>query len=232
VGQQRFERRKSGRPVDGELRLCPLCHHAMRFEEGHTPLQGDGSSTPAWICRCGHEQLVRSPLSIAVHLNNVAEHQQRSRAVEALVETLARVRASAIAQREVAVEMRQRLAAARIRHFSNAPAISVLAAGEDRRLLAVNAAACALTGFQRKQLSRMKVEDLCAAAPRIVDARWRRFIDSGQFEGPCRLRRQSGEIVRVHCVAATDVAAAVHIAAFASSRLLRRLEDARLSAPP
>jgi hypothetical protein len=205
----------------------------MRFEEGHTPMEGDGSSTPAWVCRCGYEQLVRSSFAIDTRLKELATHHQRNRrAFTALAETLTRVRALAIAQREDAVDMRQRLAAARIKHFSNAPAISILAAAEDRRLIAGNAAACALTGFQHKQLLRMKVDDLCAAAPRIVHARWRKFIDSGQFAGTCHLRRQSGEIVRVHCVAATDVAAAMHIAAFASTRLLRHLEDPRLRAQP
>jgi hypothetical protein len=55
------ERRSRARPTTGDRRRCPKCADVMRFYERFVVHKGTESSTqPAWVCRCGFEQYVRT----------------------------------------------------------------------------------------------------------------------------------------------------------------------------
>ena len=54
-------RRTGARPTTGDRRRCAKCGDVMRFYERYVVHKGPDSFTqPAWVCRCGFEQYVRT----------------------------------------------------------------------------------------------------------------------------------------------------------------------------
>ena len=87
----------------------------------------------------------------------------------------------------------------------------VLVTDGSGRYVAVNDAACRLTGYRPEELLRMSVGDLTGAVDSDVsDVLWRAFRDQGQQRGEYTLLRRDGTTVRVRYEAMTNVAPGLH----------------------
>jgi PAS domain S-box-containing protein len=89
---------------------------------------------------------------------------------------------------------------------------AALAADNSTRYIAVNAAACALTGFSTAELLEMTVMDV-TPLPRSEEGEhlWQDFIAHGVQRGTYEVRRKDGTMCRVRYWAYASVAPGVHI---------------------
>ncbi len=76
---------------------------------------------------------------------------------------------------------------------SGPAAIFVL--GEDRKYVAVNATACRLLGYERRELLALDPADVAPESD--LDARFEDLGRTGELSGTVRLRTKSGELVGV-----------------------------------
>jgi PAS domain S-box-containing protein len=74
---------------------------------------------------------------------------------------------------------------------------AVLVADAERRLVDANRAACALTGYTRAELLRMRVADLVARDASWGEAQSARFVRDGAWGEEADVRRKDGSTVRV-----------------------------------
>jgi PAS domain-containing protein len=221
------DRRGPDRPAHGDRRACSECGNAARFEERYFVVRsGLSIREPAWVCgSCSREWFVRrlsrrSRGARAAGAANAPGRRPRGADLRELQRVLADIRARA--QREGAADARGR-AASIAGEIARGELVSVVAVDEATRIVAVNSAACVLIGVSRELLVNMPVRVFCAAPPRRFDRVWRRFVETGRFDGPCRLRQRSGALISVECVASANVVPGVHVGALASRRLLQSL---------
>ena len=92
----------------------------------------------------------------------------------------------------------------------------VLVVDNDARYVAVNDAACRLTGYTRDELLASTVWDLTAASD-LGEGRaaWRLFLKEGEIDGLYRLQRKDGSMVWVHAIAVAHLVRGLHVVAFA-----------------
>lgn len=85
--------------------------------------------------------------------------------------------------------------------MDNGP-VAVFVADEDRRYVAVNRAACRLTGHSREELLAMRIDDLA-----VTDGRWEEMREQGTIAGVGQIRCKDGSIAEYRYVAgATQIA--------------------------
>jgi PAS domain S-box-containing protein len=124
------------------------------------------------------------------------------------------------AQRRSAMAMRD-LARHAIADLQRCPRIAILAADDSGRYIAANDAACDLTGYSQDEMLDMSIWDL--SPKRNVEKgqlMWRHFLRDGGFDGEYHLRRKTGELIGIRCIAAAHVLPGMHVATMASRRSL------------
>lgn len=90
----------------------------------------------------------------------------------------------------------------------------------------VNSAACALTGYGRSELLRLKIVDLTPIATRAnLIAFWPRFIESGMLSGENLLLRKDGSTVLIEFYAVGRIEPGVHFAVMRDITARRQAED-------
>ena len=72
---------------------------------------------------------------------------------------------------------------------------AIFVVGEDRKYVAVNATACELLGYERRELLALDPKDV--AADSDVDARLEELVRTGRLSGTANLRTKGGELVGV-----------------------------------
>jgi hypothetical protein len=80
-----------------------------------------------------------------------------------------------------------------------------------------------LTGVPRADLLHRRLDDLFSQHPERFERAWRRFLQTGEFAGACRLRQGSGHLITVACVASANLIPGVHVATLASRRMLQKI---------
>jgi PAS domain-containing protein len=223
------DRRGSDRPANGERKTCTACGEIARFEERYVVgRRGVTMSEPAWVCAgCAAETFVRrreAKVSGGAGGGDARAdaHDGRLGEIRELRRVLGDIRSHAGALRDEPGATRRR-AQPFLEALTHAQLVSVIAADDRARLVAVNAAASALTGIPRDMLLTMTVRDLFTAQPQRFDRSWQRFVERGEFSGVCRLRQRAGRLVTVECVAGANVIPGLHVGTLASRRLLRSL---------
>ena len=187
----------------------------MRFWEHGLPRPGGvAQSEPLWACACGFEALVRRTPSRASRVDLSELHR-----------TIAKLRDRARTVSSLAGDPREQ--ARRLLDPFDDSLVSVLAADDDARYIAANAAACVLTGYTRDDLMTMTIWDLSADSEAVRGPRiWQRFLADGSFQGQYHLRRKTCDAILVSCVAAARVLPHVHVSAMAPPRLIPHLGPA------
>jgi PAS domain-containing protein len=138
------------------------------------------------------------------------------RALRELRRSLAEVRARTLAQatNAAAVRTRQGQLAAALQQFR----MSMIASDSSGRCVAVNAAACRVSGFSRDELVGEPMWHLALrGAGRGLRAGWSSLLVVGMFEGRCELRRKTGAPVAADLYAAAHVLPDLHVAAIQPS---------------
>lgn len=75
---------------------------------------------------------------------------------------------------------------------------AVLVTDRSGRYVAVNRAACALTGYREEELLRMAFPDVTGQTDeRIAETLWRVFVERGEQRGGFSLRRKDGSSLAV-----------------------------------
>ncbi|MBA3843942.1 MAG: PAS domain S-box protein [Actinobacteria bacterium] len=92
--------------------------------------------------------------------------------------------------------------------MENGPA-AVFVADEDGRYVAVNPAACMLTGYSREELLALRASDV-ARYPE-ADGEWAEMREAGTRIGTSRLTRKDGTIVEFSYVAGATVVAGMSV---------------------
>ena len=98
--------------------------------------------------------------------------------------------------------------------------VAVVVAGDDRRYVAANAAACELLGVPRSKIVGMRVEDVTGTAPERADDAWRRFRAAGVMVGTFALPSPVGPR-NVPFISVADVAPGHHLAILLPERETR-----------
>jgi len=89
---------------------------------------------------------------------------------------------------------------------------AILIADAESRYVDANPAACALTGYTREELTRLKVRDITAIAVTDSGVRmWREFLRTGKMEGEYRVRRRDGSAVEVEFRAVANFLPGLHL---------------------
>jgi DNA-binding CsgD family transcriptional regulator len=95
--------------------------------------------------------------------------------------------------------------------------IAVVVAGDDRRYVAANAAACELLGIPREELVGMRVEDVTGTPPERADDAWEHFRSSGVMVGTFEIPSPVGPR-NVPFISVADVTPGRHLAIFIPER--------------
>ena len=95
--------------------------------------------------------------------------------------------------------------------------IAVVVAGDDRRYVAANAAACRLLGVPPDKIVGMRVEDVTGMAPESADDAWRQFRAEGVMVGTFELPSPVGPR-NVPYISVADVTPGHHLAIFIPER--------------
>jgi PAS domain S-box-containing protein len=195
----------------------------MRFKERYVVTRVRVTVTqPAWVCDCGEDTYVRTIVNVRRHRAPVERRlitgvRLSLQGVLEMRHALAYIREQLQLSSAMAMRDRARHAISELQHC---PLISILAADDGGRYLAANDAACTLTGYSQDELRDMSIWDL--SPKRNVEQglrTWRHFLREGGFDGECRLRRQTGELIEVRCLAAANVILGLHVATMARRAL-------------
>ena len=110
--------------------------------------------------------------------------------------------------------------------------VAILIANDRARYVEVNAAASVLTGYTRSELLRMSVWDLTPQPRKSTGmTAWEGFLRTGEQSGAYPLRRKDGTIVRAAYFATAHVLPNLHLAALATTHLVRSLTRKDGAAP-
>jgi PAS domain S-box-containing protein len=89
---------------------------------------------------------------------------------------------------------------------------AILIADMDSRYVDANPAACALTGYTREELTRLKVKDITPIALQDSGVRqWREFLRTGKMEGEHQVRRRNGSMVEVEFRSVANFLPGLHL---------------------
>jgi PAS domain S-box-containing protein len=89
---------------------------------------------------------------------------------------------------------------------------AILIADMDSRYVDANPAACALTGYTRGELIRLKVKDVIPIALQDSGVRqWREFLRTGKMEGEYHVRRRDGSMVEVEFRSVANFLPGLHL---------------------
>jgi PAS domain S-box-containing protein len=89
---------------------------------------------------------------------------------------------------------------------------AILIADAESRYVDANPAACALTGYAREELTRLRVRDLTPIAGQDSGIRqWREFLRTGKMEGEYQVRRRDGTTVEVEFRAVANFLPGLHL---------------------
>ena len=111
--------------------------------------------------------------------------------------------------------------------------VAILIANDRARYVEVNAAATVLTGYTRAELLRMSVWDLTPKPEKSSGMiAWKGFLQSGEQSGAYSLRRKDGAVVRAAYFATAHVLPSLHLAALATTPLVRTLSARTRAASP
>jgi PAS domain S-box-containing protein len=109
--------------------------------------------------------------------------------------------------------------------FDNAQE-AILIADESSRYIDANPAACALTGYSREELTRLKVRDLSPSAMQDSGVRmWRDFLVQGRMEGEFRIRRKDGSFVEVEFRSVANILPGMHLSVMRDATERKRAEQ-------
>ena len=173
---------------------------------------------PAWVCACGEDRYVRTIGNITRHGAPVERRLGRRVSLLRTVLDMRHVLAYFRAARPSSVMTTRDQIRLATSELTRIPQISLLAADGSGHFIAANEAMGRLTAYSQNELLQVSIWDL---APRgTVESgqrRWRHFLRDGGFEGEYHVRRKTGELIRVLCIAAADVIPGLHIATMASS---------------
>lgn len=90
--------------------------------------------------------------------------------------------------------------------------VAVLASDDNARLVLVNAAALALTGYSERELLRMAVPDITAVSDeRNTSVLWEAFLRQGQQSGTYDIRAKDGRTITVEYLALANAAPGIHV---------------------
>jgi len=192
----------------------------MRFMERYVVTRVRVTVTqPAWVCGCGEETYVRMIVNVSRHRAPVERRLvTRVNLPLEMRHALAYIRERAQHRSVMAMRDRARHATSDLQHC---PRISILAADDSGRCIAANDAVCNLTGYSQDELLDMSIWDL--SPKRNVEKgqrMWRHFLRDGGFDGEYHLRRKTGELIGIRCIAAADVWPGMHVATMVSRRAL------------
>ena len=98
--------------------------------------------------------------------------------------------------------------------------IAVVVAGDDRRYVAANAAACELLGVPPDKIVGMRVEDVTGTSGSHADDAWREFRAAGVMVGTTEIRSPVGPR-NVPFISVADVTPGHHLAIFIPERETR-----------
>jgi PAS domain S-box-containing protein len=129
-------------------------------------------------------------------------------------------------------------APARFEAVFEAAGHAMLIAGDDRRYLDANPAACALLGLPRSQILGRRIDDFTDPSSGEVDQVWRDFLENGRMAGDFWIRRPDGGRRLVEFHATANILPGEHLSVLrdvtdvriANDELLARERDARASA--
>lgn len=192
----------------------------MRFMERYVVTRVRVSVTqPVWVCGCGEETYVRPIVTVSGRRAPVERRLVTGVSLPLdMRHALAYIRERA--QLRSAVAMRDRARHA-ISDLQRCARISILAADDSGRYIAANDAVCNLTGYSQDELLGMSIWDL--SPKRNVEKgqrMWRHFLRDGGFDGEYHLRRKTGELIGIRCIAAANVWPGMHVATMVSRRAL------------
>src|SRR6185295_1957445 len=89
---------------------------------------------------------------------------------------------------------------------------AILISDAESRYIDANPAACALTGYTREELMRLKVRDITPSAQQDSGIRqWREFLRTGRMEGEYYIRRRDGRQVEVEFRAVANFLPGLHL---------------------
>jgi len=83
--------------------------------------------------------------------------------------------------------------------------VAIFVIGDDRKVVAVNATACRLLGYEREELLALDPADFAPEAD--LDARFQELLLTGELSGRTQLRTKSGELIDVGYRTAATTAA-------------------------
>jgi PAS domain S-box-containing protein len=107
----------------------------------------------------------------------------------------------------------QRRARAVLRSLKELP-VAVLIANDRGHYVDVNRAACALTGYTRRELLSCSVWHLTPNVRQALGRRlWQEFLHRGRMSGTYHVRKKDGTIVKARYVALANVLPGVHVSA-------------------
>jgi PAS domain-containing protein len=192
----------------------------MRFMERYVVTRVRVTVTqPAWVCGCGEETYARTIVKVSRHRAPVERRLvTRVNLPLEMRHALAYIRERA--QHRSVMAMRDRARHA-ISDLQRCPQISILAADDSGRYIAANDAVCHLTGYSQDELLDMSIWDL--SPKRNVEKgqrMWQHFLRDGGFDGEYHLRRKTGELIGIRCIAGADVWPGMHVATMVSRRAL------------
>jgi PAS domain S-box-containing protein len=216
---QGLERRRPNRPINGDRRPCPSCGGHMRFREGCVVTRVRVTVTqPAWVCSCGEDTYVRTIVNVRGPRAPVERRFVTRVDLRKGVLDMRHALAYLCEQMQVrsALAMRDQVRHA-IAELQQCQRIGILAADDSGRFIAVNNAVCNLTGYSRDELLDMGIWDLSLKRNIEKGQRmWRHFLRAGGFDGEYDLRRKTGELIEVRCIAAAHVTPGLHVATILS----------------
>jgi PAS domain S-box-containing protein len=194
----------------------------MRFLERYVVTRLRVTVTqPTWVCDCGEETYVR--MILKVRRRRTAEERRLSTGVGLPIEGLVEMRHALAYIREQAQPGSAATAHDMARHamadLQRCAGISILAADDSGRFIAANDAVCQLTGYALDELLGMSTWELSIDRELSMEQRvergqrmWRRFLRDGGFDGESILRRKTGEMIGIRCLAAAHVFRGMHVA--------------------
>jgi PAS domain S-box-containing protein len=196
----------------------------IRFSERYVVTRVRVTVTqPTWVCGCGEETYVRTILKSGGR--RTPEKRRLLTGVSLPLEGVVEMRHALVyigdqAQPGSATAMRD-MARHAMADLQHCPRISILAADDSGRFMAANDAVCHLTGYAEDELLAMSTWDLSPGRNVEKGQRlWRRFLRDGGFDGEYDLRRKTGEVIEIRCLATAHVLPGMHVATMASRRAL------------
>jgi PAS domain S-box-containing protein len=109
--------------------------------------------------------------------------------------------------------------------FENAQEAILIADGSSAYIDA-NPAACALTGYSREELTRLKLRDLTPSSMQDSGVRmWRDFLERGRMEGEFRVRRKDGTFVDVEFRSVASILPGMHLSVMRDATERKRAEQ-------